>query len=251
MRFFILLAIFLVVMPLSGCDRNDDKAAADAKAQTMPAKVAATVLRFEEQEQGIAPYPLRMLVTAEYLRMDDGEGAASYLLYDRAKQTIYNVNADDKTVLVIERGNLTAPAGKTELIVTEQDTGDMPMMKNEKPVHKTLSTAGKRCYDVVAIPGLMPNVVTAMREYLLTLSSKQLENLDKTPVEMREPCMMTNLIYHPVSHLDYGFPLREWDYRGFVRELVDFGEEKVSSDLFTVTDGYRQMTLDRAGLHKE
>ncbi len=252
MRSLFVLSILFAIMLFSGCSRSNDEPAVDSKAQTMPAEIRATVLQFEEQEQGVEPYPLRMIITQTHLRMDDGEGAKSYLLFDRQKQTIYNVNADDKTVLLIERQKLSPPTeGKTALEITAGDTSDMPALGAKKPVHKTLSTAGKRCYDVVAIPGLMPDVVEAMREYLLTLSSQQIENLDKTPVAMRDPCMLTNLIYHPISHLDFGFPLREWDYRGFVRELVDFGEEMVSSKLFKVTDGYRKMTLDRGGLHKE
>ena len=248
----ILLALIVTVIFAAGCDRGDDAPSSQPEPTPVKAeKVDAEVLTFEEQEEGVEPYPLRMIVTKGFLRMDDGPGSKSYLLYDRATRVIYNVNADDRTVLVIEDRNKAKPAGeKPALEITDRDTSDMPTMKSQKPVHKTLSTAGKRCYDVVAIPGLMPDVVDAMRGYLLALSSQQAENIDKTPEEMRDPCMMANLIHYPARHLDFGFPLREWDYRGFVRELVDFGNEKVDSGLFTVTSGYRRMTLDRAGLHK-
>ncbi len=248
----ILLALVAVVMLAAGCGRSDDGAPSlPEPTQVKSAKVDAAVLTFEEQEEGVEPYPLRMIVSKGFLRMDDGPGSKSYLLYDRATKVIYNVNADDHTVLVIEDRNKAETIGdKPVLDITDRDTSDMPTMKSQKPVHKTLGTAGKRCYDVVAIPGLMPDVVDAMRGYLLTLSSQQAENLDKTPEEMRDPCMMVNLIHYPARHLDFGFPLREWDYRGFVRELVDFDNEKVDSALFTVTSGYRRMMLDRAGLHE-
>ncbi len=248
----ILLALIVVVLLAAGCDRSNDGAPTQPEPTPVKAeKVDAAVLTFEEQEEGVEPYPLRMIVTKGFLRMDDGPGSKSYLLYDRATKVIYNVNADDRTVLVIEDRNKASVVGdRPALEITDRDTSDMPTMKSQKPVHKTLGTAGKRCYDVVAIPGLMPDVVEAMRGYLLTLSSQQAENIDKTPEEMRDPCMMVNLIHYPARHLDFGFPLREWDYRGFVRELVDFGNEKVDSGLFTVTSGYRRMTLDRAGLHK-
>ncbi len=245
----------IVLLSLLACSQQSSQTG--PKQEAMPSEVEAdsldaAVLRFEEQEEGVEPYPLRMIVTRQFLRMDDGPDAKSYLLYDRAQQTIYNVNDDDRTVLIIERRDVQpSEQDRPALDVSDQDTSDMPTMKAQKPVHKTLSAAGKRCYDVVAIPGLMPDVVAAMREYLLTLSSQQVENLDKTPPEMRDPCMLANLVYYPAEHLDYGFPLREWDYRGFVRELVDFGTEKVDGRLFTVAPELRRMTLDRAGLHKE
>jgi len=252
------IVMLLALMLLAGCGQPSSPSPSSSGApQAVPSKVAtdtveAAVLRFEEQEAGVEPYPLRMIVTRQFLRMDDGPGAKSYLLYDRAQQTIYNVNHDDRAVLIIKRRNVQPPAqDRPTLTVSDQDTSEMPTLSAQQPVHKTLSAAGKRCYDVVAIPGLMPDVVAAMREYLVTLSSQQVENLDKTPVEMRDPCMLANLIYYPAGHLDYGFPLREWDYRGFIRELVDFGMEKVDSNLFTVASNLRSMTLDRAGLHKQ
>ncbi len=245
-----LVWIALLAALLAACGQQE--ASTDTAKVKQPTMVAATVLQFQEQEEGVTPYPLRMLVTREFLRMDDGADAKSYLLYDRAQQTILNVNADDKTVLVISRKSLKLPVGsKPEMDVRDNDTSDMPRLGSQQPVHKTLQTQGKRCYDVVAVPGMLPDVVAAMREYLLTLSSQQIENLDKTPVEMRNPCMMANLIYYPDKHLGYGFPLREWDYRGFVRELVGFEQRQMSDDLFTVADQYQRITLDRSGMKRE
>lgn len=242
---------------LAGCDnetanRNSETAGDKAQAATTSSGklVQATTLRFEEQEEGVEPYPLRMIVTKQFLRMDDGPDAKSYLLLDRAKKTIYNVNAEDRTILEIPGRKIILPEeGRPDLEVTEQDSRDMPSFGARQPVYKTLSVGNKACYNVIAIPELMPDTVAAMREYLQTLSSQQIENLDKTPKAMRDPCMMANLVFYPTKHLEFGFPLREWDYRGFVREMVDFGKSEVNSSLFSLPPDYRRMTLDRKGLH--
>ena len=254
-----MIGIAALAVVLAACDSGEPQQQAKVAAKSggedkpaIPASVKATALLFQEQEKGVEPYSLRMLITPKFLRMDDGPDATSFLLYDRKKKTIFNVNDDDKTVLVIQRRSLGMPESeRPELTIADNDTTGMPSLNTLRPVHKTLKAGKNTCYDVVAVPELMPDAVAAMREYLVTLSSQQIENLDKTPVEMRNPCMMANLIYYPDKHLTYGFPLREWDYRGFVRELLDFGQETVNGDLFSVGDGYQKITLGRSGMKRE
>ena len=43
----------------------------------------AAVLYFVEQEPGVEPYRTRMIVTAGFLRMDEGQDSQDFLLFDR------------------------------------------------------------------------------------------------------------------------------------------------------------------------
>jgi hypothetical protein len=242
-----LLLLGLAMSLLTGCSQELDKSTTKLAAKSSAAKT--TVLQFMEQEEGIAPYPVRMLVNADYLRIDDGTDSSDFLLYDRKKQQIINVNHEDNLALVIERDpSLSAVGDKPGIDIVDNVTADMPTWEGKQALHKTIKSKIDTCYEVIAIPDLLPDVVTAMREYLLTLSYQQMRSLPQTPEHMRTPCMLVNLVHYPAKHLDFGFPLREWDYRGYVRELVSFDEQTVAKDLFTVDDSLRRSKLGVFGM---
>ena len=80
-------------------------------AAAQPATVTGSVLVWQEQEPGIAPYPNRMLITADHLRSDDGEDDGDYLLFDRRAGILYTVSHDRRTLLVMKADPL--PDGRT------------------------------------------------------------------------------------------------------------------------------------------
>jgi len=45
-------------------------------------------LEFVEQESGVDPYNVRMLVNEHFLRIDEGEGSEGFVLFDRAKREV-------------------------------------------------------------------------------------------------------------------------------------------------------------------
>lgn len=46
-----------------------------------------TLVLFMEQESGVEPYQTRMIVNKNFVRVDDGDGAKSFVLYDRNKKS--------------------------------------------------------------------------------------------------------------------------------------------------------------------
>lgn len=241
---------FLILMSalvLQACNPSDS--GSDGSASTANETPQAKIFHFLESEPGIDPYPVRMVVTAGYLRMDEGNATDNFLLFDRQSNTIHSVNHEDKTVLRMPRRDL--PSEVPESVSLEEraiETEGMPDFAGKKPVHTSYFAGDKNCYDAVAVAGFEPDAVDAIREYLLTLSGEQLQNLNKTPPEMRSECMMANLIYAPVRHLKGGFPLREWDYKGYLRELVNMESEAVEPSLFELDPTYRIYELSASGL---
>ena len=72
-----------------------------AACASTPWTIVATTLNFIEQERGIDPYRTRVLVTPEFVRIDDGVDNNEFILFDRRAQTLYSVNAMGARILVM------------------------------------------------------------------------------------------------------------------------------------------------------
>ena len=216
-----------------------------ALAQNVP----AMVFHFVEQEPGIDPYPVRMIVTRDYLRIDDGVDGGDFLLFERGARRISTVNREDRTVLTLHPAPQTPdPAGRPTLGEAREDSSDMPSFQGRRPVYMRYLAGGKTCRQVVAVPGVYPEWVAAMREYLTVLADQQVLTLDHTPPEERSDCMLANVIYAPARHLAAGFPLREWDDRGRLRQLTGVTRQEVDSALFELPQGLRRLRLTAHGV---
>jgi hypothetical protein len=57
--------------------------------------------------------------------------------------------------------------------------------------------------------------------------------------------MLANMIFAPTRHLEYGFPILEWDYRGKRRTLIGYRESvQAESKLFRLPEGYRVFSIN-------
>lgn len=236
--------VVLSVLLLQGCS-NDSNVAAETK---LSDNTALSML-FVEQEAGIEPYRTRVLVTTEYLRMDDGLDGGDYILYDRETREVAAVSHANRSVLKIyhHEVDIEPPIDLTYTQSSEADP-DAPRISGKAPVHHVFSTNGEVCFEVVAVSGLLEEARQAMAEYLQTLATEQALNLDKTPPEMQTPCMLSNMVFTPTRHLTHGFPIQEWDSRGYSRTLLDFGElADPDPFLFVVPEEYRSFSVNELG----
>lgn len=203
------------------------------------------MLKFEEQEPGNVPAVTRLLVTPSYLRVDDGKDSQDFLLFDRKEQTIYSVSSIDRSVLVIKPTKRPeSSAVKLEEKIIEGS--DRPPAIGARPVHHyLLFTNGTLCYDVYAAEGLLPEAVSAWREYRETLAREQARTLAWTPSEIQTPCMLANNIYSPARHLAHGLPVRFRDADGKLSQLVDYqGDADVKPMLFRLPPEYPRVSID-------
>lgn len=230
---------------LSGCQPQEEQKVVPQESKTIKAQVYS----FMESEPGIEPYPVRMIVTDGFMRLDEGKAEDNFLLFNRADNSIHSVTHRDQTVLRMQRRKgLAGLPESVDLGVREMPANDMPQFAGQVPKHFRYTSGDKTCYETVSIPDFGADAVSAMKGYLLTLSGEQIQNLEKTPGEMRSDCMMANLIYAPIRHLEPGFPLREWGYNGYLRELVNVETVDIDSALLMLNPAYKIYQLAPSGM---
>ncbi len=204
----------------------------------------ATLLEFSEQESGGEPYATRMLVTDNYLRIDDGLGGDGFILLDRPARTIYSVSHPDKTVLVIAPRKIElAPPAVFEHAV-ERDNEPYPQVSGRPVRRYTLSTNKQRCLEVFAADGLLPGALAALREYQDILAGEQALAAARRPKELQDDCALADDVFQPARHLAFGFPVKQIDSAGKARDLADFRTDvAVEPGLFELPAGYRRYSL--------
>lgn len=204
----------------------------------------ATVIYFEEQEAGSEKYRSRVIVTPEYLRIDDGEGSVDFVLLDRKKRVIYSTNSLDKRTLVIKwrKLSLTMPEALKNRVETLKDS--VPPVANQPVTHLRLYTNNKQCYDLFAAKGLLSKVVKAMIEFQETLSIEHADFMLAMPLQTASDCDRVNNVFDPARYLKFGFPVFASDYLGRSRQLVDYKiGEKVDGNLFNLPEGFEQYSV--------
>lgn len=97
---------------------------------------------------------------------------------------------------------------------------------------------------MISVPGLMPDVVTAIGEFNQVLAGQQADTLRFIPADLHEACDLVRHTFYPKKHLENGFPLvfQVMDETGqlenvkYSRILTDFKQQKVSSGLFVLPE---------------
>jgi len=221
-----LLGIVFVFL-ISACDK-----VADTAATTVPPGVTQmSMLAYEEQEAGIDLYPVRVLVSPDFLR---------FALLDRREKIIFSVSHDDRSIMVIENqpNDAVLPADIT-LTVTRTPDKQAPAIAGKQPEHLQYLANGEVCYQSVTVPGLQQAAVDGMAEYAEVLGNRQLNNMQSVPLNMQTPCFLSRYAYAPARHLHHGLPVQEWDDSGYSRSLVGFSDnEMLPLTLFELPDGY-------------
>lgn len=197
-------------------------------------------LYFTEQEAGAEPATTRMLITERHLRIDYGKDTGDFILFDRKVPAIYSVNYRDQTVLEIIPQTTTLAPPKTFVHEVRKDPEAYPAIAGKAVKHYRLLTNGAECYDLFAADGLLPEAVTALREYHTTIAGEHASAMRRAPQEGRDACDLANFIFLPTRHLEFGFPVRQKDISGKVRQLVDYKlDQQFDSKLFTLPEGFR------------
>ena len=106
-------------------------------------------------------------------------------------------------------------------------------------------TNNEVCYELFAAEGLMPKVVTALKEYRTALAGEQAVIIDAIPKSMLMPCDLANNIFMPTRHLDHGFPVRLQETKGRFRELVNYRLDiNIDEALLKLPEGYTEFTAE-------
>ena len=211
--------------------------------QTLAVETEATMFLFKEQDsQDEPPYISRMLLTREFLRLDDGEDHADFALLDRKTGSIYSVSHDDQRTMVIPLQAVgRTPEKSLRHDVEELDSSDLPTVEGRKVARYYMFTNGKRCMEVYAVEGFYEDAVNAMAAFAKTLAGQHAKTMDYIPDDVSSDCDLANNIFAPDRYLSKGFPIRQKDFTGRRRSLVTVKEHvKVDSTMFELPFGYEK-----------
>jgi len=187
------------------------------------------------------PYISRILVTSQYVRLDDGQDQGDFTLFQRNQGAIYNVSIEDETVLVFPvRRSL--PQADPVLKLSEKlelDT-QAPLVAGRQPRQLDLYSNGQLCRELIIIEGVMDAALAAVAEFRRALAKIQLATLsDETPTV----CEQSEFLYASDRSLKYGLPVTD-SYIGKRQLLVDFKQRyTVAPELFLVPDSYREISM--------
>ncbi|RRQ20835.1 hypothetical protein D6C00_01855 [Thiohalobacter thiocyanaticus] len=173
----------------------------------------ATILHYQESEQGIAPYPVRILVTRAFLRLDDGADGGNFLLVDRDAGVLHNVNHQSRNILTIADSEVTEVEGSPQIEVRVRKDADAPPIGGESVSRVDVIADGELCMTAHVVPTLLPDVTAALRQYQQILAARQFRDLDLTPEAMRGPCFYANYVQGATRYLDEGLPV-QWSHEG-------------------------------------
>ena len=192
------------------------------------------------------PYNARLLVTPAYLRLDDGVDDGDFALFDRASRVIYSVTHRDRTVLEIHPRPVDVPAPLALVQSVEKvAAADAPAVGGHQPQQLRLLVNGEQCYSLVAVDGLLPDAVTALRAYRGVLAGEGARVLPQVPADMQDPCDLALNVYAPSWQLEFGLPIQEVDSQGKGQALLDYNAAyPVDDSLFTLPKGYQHYTPD-------
>lgn len=209
-----------------------------------------TLVVFMEQEEGVEPYQTRMIINNKFVRVDDGEGSKNFVLFDRANKVVYSVNPDEKSVMAIhekklKKGQVFEPPFKlTHSVKNMPEMKDSPKINGKSAKHYQLITNDEICYEVVAINGLMPEVVDALTDFHQHMATDSVVTFNNMPADMHDACDMTMTTFKPARQFQFGFPIQEWGKRNYARSLVDYNVEyKAKPELFQLPEDYKRYTV--------
>lgn len=209
-----------------------------------------TLLVYDEREsnENKAMFQTQIHILPHRMLITDNRNTSGYILVDRTKKIIYNVNKEDKTIMKIESRPVTTPSPvKIEFAMQSQPSAAIPKIAEIKATHYRIDVNGKHCYDTVSAgKDFMPQITQALREFRQIMAGEHAKSVTGIPKDMIDACDLAMNIYHPVDHLANGFPLREWDRHGYLRFVRYWSvKDKIKPELLELPKGYQTYSIGK------
>lgn len=198
-------------------------------------------LRYEDREGGAPAYETRILVTDRYLRMDDGNDAADFVLFDRKTGKVVNVVHSQRTIMALQDKKLP----RNPSLPYHADRTVLPVRAGT--VRVQVRADGKLCSETVAVSKLYPDAVRAMAEYKAAAAYTQWVTYRNTPPELRQDCDLVHYVWQTGMALSQGLPIEERDYSGHVRHYLRGETRRLEPALFELPKDYDSFTLPDIG----
>lgn len=242
--FSLMLTVLLVGSGCSGMRKTD------ASSVTKELSPGIMFLYSEAEESGEQPYPVRIFVNSEYMRINENDSPNDFILFDRKAKVIYNVVSEGKTIFVIDakQGVKAKPPIAIDYKEEKQESSVLMKAKDgSQAYHYRFYANGQVCYNVVAVKDYMPDAVQAYKEFREVLAGEHSKTIGSIPQEMQDPCDLALNVFEPTRHLQHGFPVREWDGKGYQRFLVDVKQNiTLPAEMFVLPKDYTRFSVEPA-----
>jgi len=189
-----------------------------------------TALRYIDQDPGDPPYLTRILVTPDFMRIDEGKDDGDFVLLDRRQLKVINVMHGNQLAMVFSAGKLPPkPSGwKPVLDVQPAAAGTRRF---------SLTVKGVVCSEGVAARGAAPDAARAMAELKSVLAAMQYRVWKDSPREIQHDCDLANQVWESGTTLKLGLPLEEREFTGRTRQFENESKQPLRPELFRVPDG--------------
>lgn len=206
----------------------------------------STLIWFQERESGTDYYRVRMIMNNHFLRIDDGEQSNGFVLFDRNQKTIYSVDHENRSVLVLSDKLINLDKPKLFRLTEEEvNSEDSPLIGESKIKIHRLYTNKQLCFEVASAADLLPDVVGVLGEFHRALAAEQAAAMQYMPKDLASDCDLSEMVFVPDRYLKFGFPVRQRDYNGKLRELEDFDSNyRADPRLFELPIGYRHVMTE-------
>ncbi|MDO9636427.1 MAG: hypothetical protein Q7I95_05650 [Thiobacillus sp.] len=188
-----------------------------------------TTLRYMDGDPSDPPYLTRILLTPDFMRLDDGNDDGDFVLLDRRQQKVINVMRGNQLAMVFSAGTLPPrPAGwKPVLDVKAGAPGTRRF---------SLTVKGVVCSEGVAAARATPDAARAMAELKSILAPMQYRVWQDSPAEIQHDCDLANQVWESGTTLKLGLPLEEREFTGRTRQFESVSTQPLQPELFRVTD---------------
>ena len=215
-------------------------------------KIDAHEVIYDEKEEGTDFYIVKYTVSDHLIRIDDSAepdaNVSGFIIFDLKKETIYSVSHFDETILVIPKYHHDGKDNNTVSKVVYEKVDDAPTISGKPVFNYKLMAETKagfeKCMDLQIASGLLPGVMSKLKQYQTVVSTQQVKTIKTVPDEYQTPCYLLDQIYNEGDYYDKGLPLHEWHSNNRVRVLRSFDKVVVDKSLFTLPKSYKQFMLE-------
>lgn len=194
-----------------------------------------TVVRYIDQDPGDPAYTTRVLVTPDFLRMDNGADDGDFVLLDRRARTVVNIMRDSGMAMRFVAGKVPArPATWRAKLQTR------PAAPGTQTY--TLAVNGVVCSAGVLSPRAAPDAAQALAELKTVLAATQYRVWKDSPRELQHDCDLANQVWEFATLLKKGLPLDEREFSGRTRQFEQADKDTLRPELFRIPEGLA--TLD-------
>ena len=212
---FTILVYAVVLISLVACSSN---------AKKTDNKDIGVLLNYSERDENKNTYLVNIFINSQYMHISKDNAKNDYILFDRKKRAIYNVNSEDKTIFVMKHREVTIkPPLEIHYETISKPSAAIPKVQGNTATHYRYEVNGKHCYDSVSMEiTFMPDAVKAMKEFRNVLAGEHAKSVNSIPNDMLDACDLALNVFYPSKHLDSGLPMREWDRKGYRRFLIQY-----------------------------